>query len=78
MPEWSSVYRRGRRRLARQRPPWDETRELSIPQPRPGDVTAPPTFVGVGVQKAGTSWWHDLIEAALPVCDAVYAAGAAA
>jgi hypothetical protein len=63
VPKWSSVYHRARRRLARQRPPWDETRELSIPQPRPGDVTGPPTFVGVGVQKAGTSWWHDLIEA---------------
>ncbi|MGL5857518.1 MAG: sulfotransferase [Angustibacter sp.] len=24
-------------------------------------MTAPPDFVGIGVQKAGTSWWHALI-----------------
>jgi hypothetical protein len=27
-----------------------------------GFVAAPPDFVGVGVQRAGTSWWHGLIE----------------
>jgi hypothetical protein len=26
-------------------------------------TTGPPDFVGVGVQRAGTSWWHSLIEA---------------
>lgn len=27
-----------------------------------GAVAAPPDFVGVGAQRAGTSWWHGLIE----------------
>lgn len=32
------------------------------PPPAPaGWSTAPPDFVGVGVQKAGTSWWYSLI-----------------
>jgi len=26
-------------------------------------VAAPPDFVGIGVQKAGTTWWHGLVEA---------------
>ncbi|HUF84254.1 MAG TPA: sulfotransferase [Acidimicrobiia bacterium] len=33
------------------------------PTPAPGDVVGPPDVVGVGVQKAGTSWWFDLIAA---------------
>jgi len=28
-----------------------------------GSKTGPPDYVGVGVQKAGTSWWHSLITA---------------
>jgi Sulfotransferase domain len=31
------------------------------PEPAPGEIVGPPDFVGVGVQKAGTSWWFDLI-----------------
>jgi hypothetical protein len=27
----------------------------------PGEVDGPPEFVGIGVQKAGTTWWFDLI-----------------
>lgn len=27
----------------------------------PGWVTGPPDFVGLGVQKAGTTWWYDAI-----------------
>lgn len=35
------------------------------PQPTggAGREPAPPDFVGVGVQKAGTSWWHTLVAA---------------
>ena len=28
---------------------------------RPGEVTGPPDFVGIGAQKAGTTWWYQLI-----------------
>src|SRR4051812_19959035 len=37
----------------------------AVPPPDcpPGWRIAPPDFVGVGVQKAGTSWWHLLITA---------------
>jgi hypothetical protein len=42
-------YNRARIRVGR--PPW------------PGRRPAPPDFVGVGVQKAGTTWWLDLIVA---------------
>ena len=34
---------------------------VDVPPCPPGSVTAPPDFVGVGVQKAGTSWWHTLL-----------------
>jgi hypothetical protein len=41
---------------------WPRPVELvEPPVPPPGQRTAPPDFVGVGVQKAGTSWWFDLI-----------------
>jgi hypothetical protein len=33
------------------------------PIPRPGSAVGPPDFVGIGVQKAGTSWWYGLIAA---------------
>ncbi len=39
-------------------------RDLAPKRPptcQPGYVTGPPDFVGVGVQKAGTSWWYALI-----------------
>lgn len=36
----------------------------SCPPPVPdGWVAAPPDFVGVGVQKAGTTWWYDVVSA---------------
>lgn len=47
-------------------PPQRWPRQGELPQPpppAPGDVVGPPDFVGVGVQKAGTSWWFDLIAA---------------
>jgi Sulfotransferase family len=31
------------------------------PPLRPGRVTGPPDFIGVGVQKAGTTWWYGLL-----------------
>ena len=30
---------------------------------RPGEMVGAPDFVGIGVQKAGTTWWHGLIAA---------------
>ena len=27
----------------------------------PGETNGPPGFVGIGVQKAGTSWWYRLV-----------------
>ena len=31
------------------------------PAPEAGEVNGPPDFVGIGVQKAGTTWWYRLI-----------------
>ena len=41
--------------------PWERGHDFTPPEPAPGEVTGPPDFVGIGVQKAGTSWWYDLI-----------------
>jgi len=41
--------------------PWEDGFDLSPPAPAPGEVTGPPDFVGIGVQKGGTSWWYELI-----------------
>ena len=41
--------------------PWEEGFDFSPPALRDGEVAGPPDFVGVGVQKAGTSWWYSLI-----------------
>ena len=44
--------------------PWP--RPVVLPEPpelEPDQAPGPPDFVGVGVQKAGTSWWFDLIAA---------------
>ena len=43
--------------------PWEAGFTHRAPPPRPGDVVAPPDFVGIGVQKAGTTWWFGLIAA---------------
>lgn len=48
-------------------------RDLTPASPPPcaaGQEIGPPDFVGVGVQKAGTSWWHQLISAH-PCCHVV-------
>ena len=41
--------------------PWEAGFDFTPPAPGPGEVTGPPDFVGVGAQKAGTSWWYELI-----------------
>jgi len=43
--------------------PWEAGYAGEPPEPRPGEVVGPPDFVGIGVQKAGTTWWHGLISA---------------
>lgn len=43
--------------------PWEEKFDFSPPVLRLDETAGPPDFVGVGVQKAGTSWWHALIVA---------------
>jgi len=41
--------------------PWEAGFDFTPPDLGPGEAVGPPDFVGVGVQKAGTSWWYELI-----------------
>jgi hypothetical protein len=41
--------------------PWEAGFDFTPPALGPGETVGPPDFVGVGVQKAGTSWWYELI-----------------
>jgi hypothetical protein len=41
--------------------PWEAGYDFTPPALEPGEVAGPPEFVGIGVQKAGTTWWHELI-----------------
>ena len=43
--------------------PWEEQFDFTPPPLNPGEKHGPPDFVGIGVQKAGTSWWYSLIVA---------------
>ncbi len=43
--------------------PWEDGFDFTPPAPGPGEETGPPDFVGIGVQKAGTTWWHELVAA---------------
>lgn len=43
------------------RAPWDLKYDHLHPPEAPGLITGPPDVVGIGVQKAGTTWWHSLI-----------------
>ena len=43
---------------ARVRREVDQRKPASCP---PGWITGPPTFVGVGTQRSGTTWWHHLV-----------------
>ena len=41
--------------------PWEDGFDYTPPALGPGETVGPPDFVGIGVQKAGTSWWYELI-----------------
>ncbi len=41
--------------------PWEDGFDFTPPPLRPGEVPGSPDFVGIGVQKGGTSWWFELI-----------------
>ncbi len=41
--------------------PWEDGFDFTPPALHEGESAGPPDFVGVGVQKAGTSWWFSLI-----------------
>ena len=40
---------------------WPRDVPASVPECPAGWVVAPPDFVGVGAQKAGTTWWYSLL-----------------
>jgi hypothetical protein len=41
--------------------PWEDGFDFTPPRLDSGETTGPPDFVGIGVQKGGTSWWYELI-----------------
>jgi hypothetical protein len=41
--------------------PWEDGFDFAAPPLRDGEATGPPGFVGIGAQKAGTTWWFGLI-----------------
>jgi hypothetical protein len=41
--------------------PWEAGFDFTPPDLEPGEETGPPDFVGIGVQKAGTTWWYRLL-----------------
>jgi hypothetical protein len=41
--------------------PWEPGFDFTPPPLGPGEVSGPPDFVGIGVQKAGTTWWYRLL-----------------
>jgi Sulfotransferase domain len=41
--------------------PWEEGFDPIPPQAQMGQIVGPPDFVGIGAQKAGTTWWFDAI-----------------
>jgi hypothetical protein len=43
--------------------PWEAGFDFTPPAPAPGEEVGPPDFVGIGVQKAGTTWWYELLMA---------------
>jgi hypothetical protein len=43
--------------------PWEAGFDFTPPAPGPGEEIGPPDFVGIGVQKAGTTWWYELLMA---------------
>jgi hypothetical protein len=57
------VLREGVRRRVGPFAPWEAGFTHAPPAPVPGEEPGPPDFVGIGVQKAGTTWWFNLIVA---------------
>jgi hypothetical protein len=43
--------------------PWEAGFSPVSPHPAAGERAGPPDFVGIGAQKAGTTWWYGLITA---------------
>jgi len=43
--------------------PWEVEFDFTPPRLGPGEQAGPPDFVGIGVQKAGTTWWYELMVA---------------
>ena len=41
--------------------PWEPGFDFTPPPLRAGETIGPPDFVGIGVQKAGTTWWFSEI-----------------
>jgi hypothetical protein len=41
--------------------PWEDGFDPTPPPLGANEVTGAPDFVGIGVQKAGTTWWYDLV-----------------
>ena len=41
--------------------PWEDGFDFTPPRPAPEEVIGAPDFVGIGVQKAGTTWWFGLV-----------------
>ena len=41
--------------------PWESGFDFTPPPLRPGEAVGPPDFVGIGVQKSGTTWWFNLM-----------------
>jgi hypothetical protein len=41
--------------------PWEPGFDFTPPPLRAGELPGAPDFVGIGTQKAGTTWWHSLI-----------------
>jgi hypothetical protein len=41
--------------------PWEARFDFTPPELGPAEEVGPPDFVGIGVQKAGTTWWYTLM-----------------
>jgi len=57
------VVRDGVRRHVGPFAPWEAGFAHAPPPIMPGEESGPPDFVGIGVQKAGTTWWFELLVA---------------
>jgi Sulfotransferase domain len=58
-PGWRRHVLHGMGRYA----PWEARFDFTPPPLAPGQVAGLPDFVGIGVQKAGTTWWYEQIVA---------------